>query len=195
MVLSSQNRIPLTIFTVNCSLEKKQKRYPFMTAINHKLLNRLGDEISRRGWHLSFAESMTSGFITSVWSLQIDSGNYLLGGIVCFEESVKTSLLLVPEELLSTYTAESIEVSLALLQGLKQVLPAEVRIAVTGLAYEGTDKHPSAKVGDVFIAVAVKDAYLARSYALPSAHAADTYIKTLNCSLEMLASLLDQVKS
>lgn len=119
MVLSSQNRISLTIFTVNCSLGKKQKRFPLMTAINHKLLNRLGDEISRRGWRLSFAESMSSGFMTSVWSLQINSGNYLRGGIVCFDESVKTSLLQVSEELLSTYTAESIEVSLALLQGLK----------------------------------------------------------------------------
>ncbi len=166
-----------------------------MTTIDHKLLNHLASEIKRRGWRLSLAESMTSGFMTSIWSLQIDSGNYLRGGIVCFEESVKTTLLQVPKELLSTYTAESVEVSLALLQGLNEALPADVRIAVTGLAYEGKEKHPRARVGDVFIAVAVEDAYLARSYALPSAHAANIYIKTFNCSLQMLSSLFDQVKS
>lgn len=164
-----------------------------MVRIDHRLLNKVAAELVKRGWTLATVESMTAGFLSSIWSLQVDAGHLLKGGIVCFEESVKTKLLHVPQHIIDTYTAESMEVTKALIPGLKKLIPADVLISLTGVAYEGTKKHPTAEVGDVFIAVDIHGILVSRVYSLPSLNAADTYVKAFNASLALIDELLSIV--
>jgi len=161
-----------------------------MVRIDHQLLNKVAAELVKRRWTLATVESMTAGFLSSIWSLQVDAGDILKGSIVCFEESVKTQLLRVPQYLIDTYTAESMEVTKALIPGLKKRMPADVHIALTGVAYEGTTKHPTAEVGDVFIAINIHGILVSRVYSLPSRNAADTYVKAFNASLSLLDEFL-----
>lgn len=161
-----------------------------MAEIDFDKLNELAEQIQREGWKLALAESMTAGFLSSVWSLQTEAGTYLKGAVTAFDEEVKQHVLGVSPDLINLYTAESIEVTLAMLTGLRQLFPSDIQIAITGLAYEGKEKHPTAQVGDVFLAVALHEECISRQYHFEGQNAAAIYIQAFNASLYLLEEQL-----
>lgn len=109
-----------------------------------------GELLRERKLTVAFAESATSGAVTALFSLIPEAGDFLIGGIVCYDARVKTSLLDVPEHLLTQFTPESFEVTRSLVFGLKKVMTADVYVAVTGLTRPGGSESKEKPVGSMF---------------------------------------------
>lgn len=100
---------------------------------------------------VSFAESATTGRFIDEFTRVPGCGTAVLGSIVCYDESVKKNLLQVPQQAIDRYTAESAEVTQLLADRLKELIPADVVIAATGLASPGGSETPEKPVGTMFV--------------------------------------------
>ncbi|WP_423147257.1 CinA family protein [Rubrolithibacter danxiaensis] len=106
---------------------------------------------------IAFAESASTGRLIYDFTSVPDCGEIVLGSIVCYDVSVKKQLLGVPTDIIEKYTAESAEVTHLLTLGVKKLIPADVIVAVTGLASEGGSETAEKPVGTMFIHGIVKD--------------------------------------
>ncbi len=112
----------------------------------------IGRRLVEKGWRLAVAESCTGGLVSHSVTNLSGSSAFFLGGVVAYANEVKERLLGVPREMLAAYGAVSAEVALAMAQGVRQLLGAEVGLATTGIAGP-TGGTPSKPVGTVYIAV------------------------------------------
>ncbi len=111
----------------------------------------LAHYMKERNLTVSFAESATTGRFIDEFTRVPECGDGVLGSIVCYDKSVKTNLLKVPREAIEQYTAESPEVTQLLAERLKELIPADIMIAVTGLASPGGSETPEKPVGTMFV--------------------------------------------
>jgi nicotinamide-nucleotide amidase len=100
---------------------------------------------------IAFAESASTGRLIYDFTSVPDCGQIVKGSIVCYDRSVKESLLKVPSQVIDKYSAESPEVTQFLAEGLKQLIPADIIIAVTGLASPGGSETEEKPVGTMFV--------------------------------------------
>jgi PncC family amidohydrolase len=116
------------------------------------LAERVGALLAGKGWTLAAAESCTGGLISHLITNIPGSSAYFLGGVVAYANKTKEQVLGVRRELLIAHGAVSREVALAMAQGVRRLLGADVGLAATGIAGPsgGTPQKP---VGTVFIAV------------------------------------------
>jgi nicotinamide-nucleotide amidase len=123
--------------------------------IDERALFRVGSFLAQHKLKLVCAESMTAGFLSSTFALEVSSGDYYLGSLVCYDDLMKEMLLHVSPSLIETYTSESAEVTLAMLQGLENLVPqADIYISITGLAFDSPNPKQSRPVGRVYYAFA-----------------------------------------
>lgn len=101
---------------------------------------------------LSTAESCTSGRVAAVITSQPGSSEYYLGGLVCYADSVKTSLLNVDASVIAEKSSVCEEVARQMVVGANKLFHSDYSIAVTGFAGPGggTDEAP---VGTIWVAV------------------------------------------
>ena len=85
----------------------------------------------------------------------------VLGGVVCYDNSLKTSLLGVDPELIARDGAVSEAVALAMAQGATERLGGSVAVSVTGIAGP-SGGSPQKPVGTVWFGVAVNGLVEAR---------------------------------
>jgi nicotinamide-nucleotide amidase len=113
----------------------------------------VGDLLRERNQWLATAESCTGGLIAHRLTQIAGSSDYFRGGIVAYDNHVKTDLLGVPADLLAAHGAVSESVARAMAEGVRQRLNAGYGLATTGIAGPGggTVEKP---VGLVFMAVA-----------------------------------------
>ncbi|GAB2793126.1 CinA family protein [Rhabdobacter roseus] len=100
---------------------------------------------------IAFAESATTGRLIYEFTSVPDCGKTVRGSIVCYDPSVKESLLGVPKKVLEDCTPESAEVTRYLAESLKKLIPADIIVAVTGLASPGGSETPEKPVGTMFV--------------------------------------------
>lgn len=100
---------------------------------------------------ISFAESASTGRFVYDFTSVPSCGTTVKGSIVCYDVSVKETLLGVPKEIIEQYTAESAEVTQYLADSLKELIPADIIVAVTGLASPGGSEAPDKPVGTMFV--------------------------------------------
>ena len=102
------------------------------------------------GRTLVTAESLTGGGIGGALTAVPGSSAVYKGGIICYANAVKETVLGVPAEVLEQYGAVSPWTAGYMVSGVRKLLKADVAVAVTGLAGPGADEygHP---VGTVFI--------------------------------------------
>jgi len=100
---------------------------------------------------LAFAESATAGFLSGEFSLVPHAGDFLKGGLACYDAELKKHLLYVPEGLIDTFTPESMEVTSAMCSGLVDLIPADIHVAVTGLTCPGGSETEEKPVGTMFL--------------------------------------------
>jgi nicotinamide-nucleotide amidase len=125
--------------------------------IDERALFRLGSLLSHNNWKLACAESMTAGFLSSTFALEVSSGDYYLGSVVCYDDAMKQRVLQIVPSLIEVYTAESQEVTLAMLQGLQALVPqADVYLTITGLAFDSPNPKQYRPVGCVYYAFGYK---------------------------------------
>ncbi len=106
---------------------------------------------------IAFAESVTAGKVISEFALIPNCGCVLKGSIVCYDVSVKQTLLDVPAKMIEQFTPESAEVTEQLAIGLRNLVPADVIVAVTGLAAPGGSETEEKPVGTMFVHGFFKD--------------------------------------
>jgi PncC family amidohydrolase len=117
-----------------------------------ELAGRLQAQCIARGVTVATAESCTGGLVAHLLTEVPGSSAYLLGGIVAYSDGVKRAELDVPAELLERHGAVSAQVAVAMADGVRARLGADLGVSVTGIA--GPDGGSEAKpVGLVYIAV------------------------------------------
>lgn len=128
-----------------------------------RLVEILNERLADSRLTLAFGESATAGRVAYEFSLFPGAGLVLQGGVVCYAEEIKTSLLGVSTKLLDEFTAESPQCSRAIAEGVKRLIPADITVGITGLVRSGGSETPEKPVGSVFIAVSFKDRWYEHS--------------------------------
>lgn len=114
----------------------------------------LAAECAATGTALAFAESCTGGLAASMLCEVPGVSAWFRGGVVCYSNESKSSLLGVPPETISRHGAVSAETAAAMAAGAMERLGAGGALAITGIA--GPDGGSESKpVGTVFIATVV----------------------------------------
>lgn len=120
------------------------------------LIDDCSKTLAEKGFTIAFAESATAGWLCSEFALTPDSGKVLMGGITCYDATLKEKLLGMPHELIERYTPESQEVTDELAKRLAGLIESDVQVAVTGLTTEGGSETEEKPVGTMFLSVVVK---------------------------------------
>jgi nicotinamide-nucleotide amidase len=102
---------------------------------------------------VTLAESCTGGLIAATLTSLAGSSAVVERGFVTYSNLAKTELLGVPAALLAQHGAVSEEVARAMAEGALAHSPAEVALAVTGIAGPG-GATPGKPVGLVWLATA-----------------------------------------
>ncbi|UCF97705.1 MAG: CinA family nicotinamide mononucleotide deamidase-related protein [Spirochaetaceae bacterium] len=112
--------------------------------------NSLYQVLKQRNERIAIAESCTGGLVSKLLTDIPGSSQVFWGSLVTYSNESKTNLLQVPADLLGSAGAVSAEVASAMSEGLLRHTPAEVAVAVTGIAGpEGGS--PEKPVGTVWI--------------------------------------------
>ncbi|TAK15801.1 MAG: competence/damage-inducible protein A [Acidobacteria bacterium] len=113
----------------------------------------VGDALKARALTIGVAESCTGGLVAGRLTDVPGSSAYVRGGVMAYSNGVKSGTLGVPAELIAQHGAVSEPVALAMAEGVRRTLGADVGVAVTGIAGPdgGTPEKP---VGTVWFAVA-----------------------------------------
>jgi nicotinamide-nucleotide amidase len=120
--------------------------------------------MAEQGLSIAFAESATAGWLCSEFALAPESGQVLIGGITCYDASLKESLLKVPHELIEQYTPESQEVTDELARRLPVLISADITVGVTGLTTPGGSETPEKPVGTMFVSALIRDRLVSRRW-------------------------------
>ncbi len=115
---------------------------------------------------IALAESVTGGLIAERLTTIPGSSSYLVGGIVCYSNEVKTAWLGVPAELIRQKGAVSTEVALALAEGVRERSGAKLGLGITGIAGPGGGSAEK-PVGTVYVALADGSKFTERNAHFP----------------------------
>jgi nicotinamide-nucleotide amidase len=112
----------------------------------------VGDSLRDCGARLAVAESCTGGLVLGRLTDVPGSSAWIVGGVMAYANSVKIDQLGVPSDFLRDHGAVSEPVAVAMAEGVRDRLKADIGLSVTGIAGPsgGTLDKP---VGTVAIAV------------------------------------------
>lgn len=94
-------------------------------------------KLSESGRTCCTAESCTGGGVGSEITSVPGSSAVFLGGVISYDNSVKSGVLGVSEEILATKGAVSSKCACAMADGVRRLLKADFAISVTGIAGPG----------------------------------------------------------
>lgn len=125
----------------------------------------VGELLRQHGLRLAVAESCTGGLIGHRITNISGSSTYFIGGVTSYAYEAKVRLLGVRWETLEKHGAVSRDTVLEMARGVRNVLAADVGIAVSGIAGPagGTPEKP---VGTVWIGLSAPGNEQAWSYLL-----------------------------
>ena len=117
------------------------------------LLNNLQQLCVEKGVSIAVAESCTAGLIASKLTASSGSSSYFKGGIVAYQNEIKTKVLGVSQSIIDKKTVVSAEVVRRMAESVLEKFDSDFAIATSGYAGPtgGTNKNP---IGTVFIAIA-----------------------------------------
>jgi nicotinamide-nucleotide amidase len=117
----------------------------------------LGDALRARGWRIATAESCTGGLLAAACTSIGGSSDWFERGFVTYSNEAKTDLLGVPAALIAQHGAVSEAVVRAMAEGALRHAPAQMAVAITGVAGP-SGGTPAKPVGTVWFALAVAGA-------------------------------------
>jgi PncC family amidohydrolase len=117
---------------------------------------RLVRQAQQRKLTLLTVESCTAGALARALSEVEGAAQTLHGGFVVYTKANKTAALGIPEDLIARHTAVSAPVARAMATGGLERTPADIAMAITGVAGPEPDEDGN-PVGLAFIAAAHRD--------------------------------------
>lgn len=100
---------------------------------------------------IAFVESASAGKMSYEFSTVPESGDILIGGLVCYNACMKEEVLDIPPELIENFTPESAEVTKAMAVNFSRYATSDVCVALTGLTTPGGSETPQKPVGTIFV--------------------------------------------
>ena len=94
----------------------------------------MAEKLQKAGWMMVTAESCTGGLIAGACTDLPGSSNWFERGFVTYSNAAKTDLLGVDAALIAAHGAVSEPVARAMAEGALRHAPAQVSVAVTGVA-------------------------------------------------------------
>ena len=113
----------------------------------------VGRLLLRRRWTIAIAESCTGGLVSDRITNVPGSSRYLLQSVIAYHNQAKERLLGVRPALLRRHGAVSAPVANAMAQRVRQVVQADLGLAITGIAGPGGGSRAK-PVGLVYLALA-----------------------------------------
>lgn len=112
----------------------------------------IGRLLSKNNFTVSVAESCTGGLVSHLLTSVPGSSSYYLGSVTAYSNSVKESVLNVPDDIIVKYGAVSSECAAAMADGVRELTGSDFAVSTTGIAGPGggTDEKP---VGLVWIGI------------------------------------------
>lgn len=125
-----------------------------MTNLHH-LAEQAVSSANGLGVTVGTAESLTAGMVSAVLADTAGASGMLQGGVVAYQNSVKSDVLGVPSELLAAVGSVDGDVAAAMAAGARKILNSDIGVSTTGVA--GPEDHDGKAVGTVFIGIATAD--------------------------------------
>jgi nicotinamide-nucleotide amidase len=122
-----------------------------------KIIFNLVKKLKEGELEVAFAESATCGMLAQMLNTVPGTSDVFAGSIVCYKESVKTSLLNIKPSLIKKHTAESQQVTDALVKNLYRLIPADICVAVTGLTTPDGSETKNKPAGTMFVSIHYKN--------------------------------------
>jgi nicotinamide-nucleotide amidase len=119
------------------------------------LAEQLVKKAKQRGLTLATAESCTAGCLALLLSDAPGAEDQFHGGFVVYSKLQKTAVLGVPAEMIAEHTAVSRQVVEAMARGVLERCPADLAVAITGVAGPEPDEDGN-PVGLMHVAVAFR---------------------------------------
>lgn len=119
------------------------------------LVERVSQALRARKWIMTSAESCTGGLISAAMTDLAGSSEIFDRGFITYSNQSKTDLLGVYSSILEAHGAVSEQTAKAMIEGALRQTPANVAVAVTGIAGPGGGSAEK-PVGLVYIGVGIK---------------------------------------
>lgn len=162
-----------------------------MSELTAALAKRVVDNAKASKVMLATAESCTAGQLATLLADAPGGGDQFHGGFVVYTKENKTAVLGVPKELIATHTAVSGPVAEAMATGTLERCPADMAIAITGVAGPDADEDGN-PVGLMHIAVAMRDNGIRhRSHSFPKESRDELRALAIQAALELADELLN----
>jgi nicotinamide-nucleotide amidase len=111
----------------------------------------VGGLLQERGLWIAVAESCTAGLVAARLTDVAGSSSYVRGGVIAYDNAIKSRMLDVAPDLLEAHGAVSEPVARAMADGARARLGTDVAVAVTGIAGPGGGSEAK-PVGTVVVA-------------------------------------------
>ncbi len=124
----------------------------YIYGIDTDLPKAVVNALKRKELKFTSAESCTAGLISKMLTDVPGASEVFDGGVISYSDKVKNRLLGVPSGELSEHGAVSHQVAVKMAKGVRELMGADISVAVTGIAGPGggSEEKP---VGLVYIAV------------------------------------------
>lgn len=154
------------------------------------VLARLGEYLRENNLTLAAAESCTGGLLSHLITNIPGSSDWFMGGVIAYDNAVKTKLLGVKASTINRHGAVSEEIAVEMARGVKKRLDADIGAAITGIAGPGGTR-PGKPVGTVYICVASTRKKTVKKFQFKGAR---VKIKTLSAlkAIEMIKRFVSQ---
>lgn len=126
-------------------------------------MKRLINELKKRGYHISVAESCTGGLISKMITDTSGASEVFECAVTTYSNQVKMKLLGVKESTLQAHGAVSQETALEMASGVRNLSGSDIAVSVTGIAGPngGSEQKP---VGTVCIGIATAEKCYASTF-------------------------------
>jgi PncC family amidohydrolase len=157
--------------------------------VTNSLASEAAGLLFESGLTVATAESCTGGLLSGALTAISGSSAYFPGGIVSYDNKVKSGILGVPPDLIEAHGAVSAQVALSMAQRIRDLLAVDIGMSVTGIAGPGgaTLNKP---VGTTYIALAADDFEEVRHFCFDGDRAGNRASSLLE-ALTMLVSYLE----
>ena len=140
------------------------------------------------GLRIAVAESCTGGLLGGALTEVSGSSAYMVGGVIAYDDSVKRSLLSIPDELIREHGAVSEQCARFMARGVVSLLGSDIGVSVTGISgpLGGSDAKP---VGTTYIGLVAPDVERVERFAWKG-NRAENRVRSVEAALGMVCEYL-----